>query len=276
MKTKTFLVFIFLITSFACSNPYNIGNGLINMNYSKLDIIRTKINDKSPEYTEAYNLLLKEAGNIIINNTNTINKKEPDSGNYFNATSNLNKNDFEFHEKQSLGFDKIVNNILVLTLAWEYSQNAKYANKAKELLQRNFVNPSSKFKVEKILRKYLIGLGDDDLDLIYEINGLIFLSDATLVLENSKVWSQSDTGEIRIWFHEFFKLMIANKAEIQLNIITSNFISPFYAQMACFGFYVKSPQLVRNLIEEYKAFPIKKNIILQIIKILVHLMTIKF
>jgi hypothetical protein len=96
----------------------------------------------------------------------------------------------------------------MLSLAYYYSKNEKYAEHAAKLLKTWFLNAETKMNPHLNFGQGIPGINTGRGIGIIETRGLFRVTDAVQILRGSKNWSDSDHNALKKWFTDYLKWMI--------------------------------------------------------------------
>ncbi|MDZ7717895.1 MAG: alginate lyase family protein [Balneolaceae bacterium] len=102
--------------------------------------------------------------------------------------------------------------VYALSLAYFYTNQEKYAEKATELIKGWFLNPSTRMKPNMKYAQVALGVNDNQgmAQGIIDANDFINVIEAISLLYNSHHWTHNDHVEMKKWFFKFTRWIIQN------------------------------------------------------------------
>ncbi len=260
-------VLIFLIFG-SCGNLFQTDPHLLMLDFDYLKRVNKGIRERSPIYLPSYSRLCKEAENALLKNyrvfifgqnvilqssirtnffceemqfTETvsggIHPKQRGENNLMHEKEAVTQNDQYFLE--------MVNDISTLTLAWFFSKDERYAEKASELIGNWFMN--AEINNEDKDGKFPNEVQYNAISL-FDARGYIDIIDAIALLEKSDSWNIRATVKIRRWFSDYLQWLI--ESENGLNEKNQkNFRGTWYdVQLASYALFSGKREIAREAI----------------------------
>ena len=155
--------------------------------------------------------------------------------------------------KYDLGrYEQTTERVKVLALAWFYSDDERYAEKAAELLRVWFLNPQTKMNPNFECAAALPGVYDGmAIGIIFGARLVDFL-DYVRLLSLSDSWTEEDDNALKKWFAEYAKWLQTSKFGIEESKAKNNHITWYLAQIAAAAVYNGDEELARKMIEKGK------------------------
>jgi Alginate lyase len=94
-----------------------------------------------------------------------------------------------------------------LALAWFFTQDERYAEKAAELLKTWFLNPATRQNPNLNFAQGIPGINKGRGIGLIETRQLYRVADAAILLQGAKVWSEADHRALKQWFSAFLTWM---------------------------------------------------------------------
>ena len=105
----------------------------------------------------------------------------------------------------------LIENVRILSLAWFFSENRVYAEKAGELLRVWFIDEETYMNPHLEYSQAIPGRTPGRFIGVIDGTGLHALVDAIALLESSNVLSSKETTEIRSWFSRYLRWLIESE-----------------------------------------------------------------
>ncbi|WP_256011447.1 alginate lyase family protein [Desertivirga xinjiangensis] len=197
----------------------------IAFSYDDLSAIRKSIKAGKTDYLPAYNQLLKYAAQLLETQPEKVtdgdrpptgdvhdfysigkfswrNPNTPDGMPYIRGDGKYNEE--AFGDRYDLTrFETTVKNVNILTLAWFYSGDERYAVKAGELLKNWFIDPETRMNPNMKCAAALPGVNDGlPTGIIFTVM-LVEMTDHVQLLRLSKSWDADSDKNLRKWFAEY-------------------------------------------------------------------------
>ena len=101
--------------------------------------------------------------------------------------------------------------VSTLGLAFYFTNDEKYANKAAQLLRAFFLNPATKMNPNLNFGQGIPGEVDGRPAGLISARGIVDLMDALSLLENSKSWTADDRTQMRAWLEDYYQWLTTSK-----------------------------------------------------------------
>jgi len=280
MELRTNIIYLLLFSFTFSANAEFVSKSttnppaLMNLNYQDLLENRMDLKKGKPEIVSSYNNLIIKANSILkIDPMKVIDGVLPPSGNkndFFTiakyAWPNTKTSDgMPYYTRdgminpESAGdnydlnrYDKTVFNISTLTLAWFYSEDDKYANKASELLRVWFNDPKTRMNPNFNCAGALPGVYNaTPSGIIYGV-ALINMIDYVNILSMSNRWTTQDNELLKSWFKEYTDWLLTSEFGIKESKTTNNHSVWYSAQVATFAIYNGNIELAKSMIQKGK------------------------
>lgn len=234
-------------------------------------------------YKTAYIALKKEADSILCFRPLSVMMKEktPASGNkhdymsqarYYwpdstkpNGLPYINRDGISNPELDKLDRNTLgmtANRITTLILAWYFSGDEKYAQKAVELIRVWFLDKATRMNPNLEYAQMIPGQNNDKGRCYGLIDTYSFVEmlDAIALLEQSNAITVTDSRHLKSWFSQLTEWMLTSQQGKEEAAGANNHSVAFDAQIIAFSLYTGDKKLAKKIIE---AFP-EKRIFLQI------------
>lgn len=288
---KYFALLLICILCISCT-PSGYDPELICSDYRDLVGIRNKIQANDTFYARAYTQLMQRADSFLLCKPLKVvdgnvpptgdphdffaigkyawpNPDTPDGMPYIRIDCQINPESGGDHYDLSR-YNKTISRINILSLAWFYSQDEKYAAKATELLKTWFIDPESRmnpnFECASSLPGQYNGMP----------NGIIFgvvlikMLDHVQLLTQSDSWTQADNEALQQWFVRFKTWLLESEFGQTERKSNSNHGSWYITQMLAYSHYThdqreveqlvaRSEELIARQVDPDGSLPMEKN-----------------
>ena len=137
-----------------------------------------------------------------------------------------------------------------LTLAYTFSRDAKYANRAATLLRAWFLDPATRMNPNLRFAQAIPGVTEGRGIGIIDTRNLATIVDDVLLLRDAPGWSRDDDAAIRAWCRTFLDWLIASPQGKEEAIQANNHGTWYDAQVASLALFVGDTALARRTIVE--------------------------
>ena len=247
---------------------------LFNLNYNDMLNIKTELSEGKPEIVNAYSQIILMADSMLnlpplkvtdgdmppSGNPHDIftigkyafpNPNTPDGMPYIRKDGVINEEAYGY--KYDLArYDRTIERVNVLSLAWFYSGNEKYADKAAEFLRVWFLNSETKMNPNFNCAAALPGVYDGmAIGIIFGVKLIDFL-DHVQLLTLSDSWTNTDNTALKTWFNEYAEWLLTSKFGIEESRAKNNHGSWYSAQVAAAAVYNGNVELAKQMIDKGK------------------------
>lgn len=265
MKMKTSLLLMTLLG--ISGNIYS--QSLWDKNH--LESVKHTLN--APFYSTAYQHLISEADQLLEAEPLSVMMKEktPASGNkhdymsqarYFWPDPNqpdglpyINKDGKSNPELEKLDRNKLgetAQRITTLSLAWYFSENEKYAQKATELAKVWFLNKDTYMNPNLEYAQIIPGVNNDKGRCYGVLDSYSFVEmlDALTLLEESEAFTSRDSKQIKKWFSRLLDWLTTSPQGKEEALQKNNHGTAYDALVIAFALYTGNQDLARKIINE--------------------------
>lgn len=139
--------------------------------------------------------------------------------------------------------------VKTLALAWLYSDDEKYAQKAAEFLKVWFIDPSTRmnpnFECAAALPGVYSGMA---IGIIFGARLVDFI-DYVQLLSLSESWTEEDNSNLKQWFADYVDWLQHSKFGIEESQAKNNHITWYLAQIAAAAIYNDNVELAKDMID---------------------------
>jgi hypothetical protein len=244
------------------------------MDPDRLQEIRNKVHQKDVETLELVDNLKKSADALLNMKPFSVMDKEftPVSGNkhdymsqapYFwydstkpNGLPYMRKDGVRNPEINKITDHKFLadldNASRILSLAWYFTGEEKYAEKATDLLRNWFFNEATRMNPNLEYAQAIPGINNGRGIGIIESRSLTGIADAAGLLNGSNAWTESDNKSLQQWYSQYLQWMLTSKNGNDEHAAKNNHGTWFYVQSIDFALFTDDRAKARELAEESK------------------------
>ncbi len=140
----------------------------------------------------------------------------------------------------------------ILSLAYFFTSEEKYADKAATLLHYWFFNEATKMNPNLEYAQAVPGVNTGRGIGIIETRSLTGIADAACLLQGSKSWTEADTKQLQQWYSQYLNWMLTSKNGNDEHAAKNNHGTWFSVQAIDFALFTGDKQLAKQLAEESK------------------------
>jgi hypothetical protein len=231
MSKNTFLPLIITFTFLASCDNNCPGDHFAGWDYDHMKKVKKEVGDTSSLFYPAFHELMREAGDALIKGPFSVTYKKmvPPGGTKNDYMSqgpywwpDTTKPDgLPFIRRDGIrnpqaGLDRsqlgnMMESVQILSLAWFFSGDVKYAERAAYLLKVWFLEPETKMNPHLEFAQSIPGVTTGRGIGIIDVRGMYTLVDAITLLEHSGAIDQVDLKQIREWFSDIFVWLTTSK-----------------------------------------------------------------
>lgn len=139
-----------------------------------------------------------------------------------------------------------------LSLAYYFTGNNKYADKAAALLRHWFIDDDTRMTPHLEYAQAIRGINNGRGVGIIETRNLIGIVDAIGLLQGSSSWTIADTKAMQNWFAKYLNWLLSSKNGKDEYAAKNNHGTWYYAQAISFALFIEDKVLAKKLAEESK------------------------
>ncbi|MFD1316399.1 alginate lyase family protein [Namhaeicola litoreus] len=248
---------------------------LTNLDFELVESAQKKIADKDTLYLLAIEKLIRNADKALYEGPFTVMSKTqvPPSGNkhdylslapYFwpdpdqpNGLPWMRKDgqvnpgtrgdNVDYEEKNNF-----FRNVKILSWAFYFSNNKKYAEKAKELLEVWFINPETKMNPNLNYAQGIPGQNDGRCFGIIEFGGISEIITAIELLELKNALDAKTSKELRSWLSEYLNWLQTSEFGIQEKTRSNNHATHYDGQVVSLLLFLNRNEEAREVLVSVK------------------------
>jgi hypothetical protein len=149
--------------------------------------------------------------------------------------------------------DELGNAAKILSLAFYFTGDEKYAGKAGSLLRYWFFNEATKMNPNLEFAQAVPGVNTGRGIGIIETRSLTGIVDAVGLLDGSKSWKEKDTKALQQWYAQYLNWMLTSKNGNDEHAAKNNHGTWFYVQAVDFALFTGDKEKAKKLVSETKA-----------------------
>ena len=175
---------------------------------------------------------------------------KPNGRPYLRRDGERNPEIYKITDRTYLG--KLDNACRVLSLAWYFTGNEKYAAKASGLLQTWFIDEATKMNPNLNFGQAVPGINSGRGIGIIETISLTGIVDAAGLLAGSKAWTKADDETVKKWYAQYLDWMLTSKNGREEHAAKNNHGTWYFAQAIDFALFTGNRPKATELIAESK------------------------
>ncbi|MEO5683226.1 MAG: alginate lyase family protein [Chitinophagaceae bacterium] len=169
---------------------------------------------------------------------------------YLRRDGERNPEIYKITDRTYLG--KIDNACRVLSLAWYFTGEEKYAAKSAVVLRTWFLNEATKMNPHLDYGQAIPGINSGRGIGIIETIALTGIADAAGLLKGSRSWTSADNAGLKNWYTAYLQWMLSSKNGTEEHAAKNNHGTWYYAQAIDFALFTGDKQKAIELINESK------------------------
>ncbi|MCU0454678.1 MAG: alginate lyase family protein [Bacteroidales bacterium] len=229
-KCLLFLVFLPAVSVLSCSHS-SPGDRFAGWDYKHMLVVKKDIKSSSSVYYPAYIKLVEDADEAMTSGPFSVTYKDmvPPGGTKNDYMSQgpywwpdttkpdglpFIRRDGERYPQAGIDRSQLGNlmeSVKTLSLAWFFTGEIKYAERAAFLLKVWFLNPETLMNPHLEYAQSIPGITTGRGIGIIDVRGMYTLVDAITLLENSGAIHPDDMNGIKRWFSDFFQWLTTSK-----------------------------------------------------------------
>jgi len=157
---------------------------------------------------------------------------------------------YKITDRSNLG--KLDHATRILSMAWYFTDDEKYAAKAGSLLRTWFLDDTTSMNPHLNYGQAIPGINDGRGIGIIETVSLTGIADAAGLLSTSKSWTTADQRGLKQWYNDYLAWMLTSKNGLEEHAAKNNHGTWFYVQAVDFALFCGNIEKARMLAEESK------------------------
>ena len=185
---------------------------------------------------------------------------EPDGLPYINYDGKLNPEVYSIPDKKNM--DDMVYRVKILSLAYYFTDNPLYADKAAELLRYWFLNNSTGMNPNLQYAEVVRGENNNNGTMRGILHGkyLPDLTDAIRLIQHSPFWSKLDQQGMELWFSKYLDWLIHSDHGEEERRQLNNHGTWYRVQVSAIALFLNKTEIARYLLQDVGDELIKQQI----------------
>ncbi|MEX1381790.1 alginate lyase family protein [Lutibacter sp.] len=151
-------------------------------------------------------------------------------------------------DRKRLGF--MGTGVWKLSLAYYFTNNEKYAQKAVSMIETWFLNPETLMNPHLEFAQSVPGNSNKRATGILDGRSIVmYVPDAINLLSKSNYWSENHQTKITAWFTDYLNWLTKSKLGIKGSKQKNNHVSWYRFQVAALALYLDDKPLVKEMVE---------------------------
>ena len=243
---------------------------MIKLDFTRLAEKKNRLKSKDPTLVAAYGQLLKDADNLLGDPPLSVMQKtavppsgdkhdymsiapyfwpdpsKPDGLPYINKDGMVNPEVRKYTDKVNLPV--VCNDIYLLSLAYYFSNDEKYAKKASQLTEVWFLDPATRMNPNLNYGQAVKGVTDGRPAGLIDSRFFIWAIDGIRLLHTSRYWTTRDQASLRQWFSAFLQWMQTSSIGQKERDARNNHGIWYDAQTLAMALFVDSVDLANRIV----------------------------
>jgi hypothetical protein len=148
--------------------------------------------------------------------------------------------------------DGLVANTQTLGLAFYFSGDERYAEKAAGFLRAFFVEPATRMNPNLEYAQFIPGLNTGRGIGLIETRGFARVADAIGLIEGSRAWTSADDRAVKAWYAAFLTWMQESRNGKDEAAAKNNHGTYYDLQVASYALFLDRPALAKGVLEQAK------------------------
>ncbi len=271
--------FYWLLTiSMFCINMLKSQDSKLNvftMDRNALEINKAKLKKNDPKLLPSYKKLLNVADEALaVKELYTVMEKKqippsgdmhdymtiaiyfwpdptkPDGLPYIRRDGEINPETKDYKDKGNIGL--MIKSVECLALAYYFSDDEKYAEKAVAQIKAWFLDPATKMNPNLNFAQAIKGKNDGRGIGLIESREFVLVIDAIGLLQHSKHWTSKEQTGVEDWFKAYLEWFSTSKNGIEEMNAKNNHGIWYDAQKLGFALFTKNDKVAKSTIESVK------------------------
>lgn len=248
---------------------------VFTMDRNALEINKAKLKNNDPKLLPSYEKLLSVADEALaMKELYTVMEKKqiPPSGDmhdymtiaiyfwpdpkkadglpYIRRDGEINPETKDYKDKANIGL--MIKSVEKLALAYYFSDNEKYAEKAVAQIKAWFLDPATKMNPNLNFAQAIKGKNDGRGIGLIESREFVLVIDAIGLLQHSKYWTSKEQAGMENWFKAYLEWFSTSKNGIEEMNAKNNHGIWYDAQKLGFALFTKNNKAAKATIESVK------------------------
>lgn len=275
IKNKFYWLFIISMLFINIAKSQESKLNVFTMDRNALEINKAKIKNNDPKLLPSYEKLLSVADEALaVKELYTVMEKKqiPPSGDmhdymtiaiyfwpdpkkadglpYIRRDGEINPETKDYKDKANIGL--MIKSVEKLALAYYFSEDEKYAEKAVAQIKAWFLDPATKMNPNLNFAQAIKGKNDGRGIGLIESREFVLVIDAIGLLQHSKHWTSKEQTGMEDWFKAYLEWFSTSKNGIEEMNAKNNHGIWYDAQKLGFALFTKNNKAAKSTIESVK------------------------
>ena len=138
-----------------------------------------------------------------------------------------------------------------LSLAYYFSGEEKYAQKATELIRVWFIDKKTKVNPNLRFAQHIPGKADGRCYGVIDAYSYVEMLDGVQLLEKSKSFTQKDSKLLKAWFSQLLKWLLTHPQAIEESYQKNNHATAYDVQVAAYALYTGNKKVFNDIVDNF-------------------------
>lgn len=145
----------------------------------------------------------------------------------------------------------MANAVYRLSLAYYFSGEEKYAQKATELIRVWFIDKKTKVNPNLRFAQHIPGKADGRCYGVIDAYSYVEMLDGVQLLEKSKSFTQKDSKLLKAWFSQLLKWLLTHPQAIEESYQKNNHATAYDVQVAAYALYTGNKKVFNDIVDNF-------------------------
>ena len=145
----------------------------------------------------------------------------------------------------------MANAVYRLSLAYYFSGEEKYAQKATELIRVWFIDKKTKVNPNLRFAQHIPGKADGRCYGVIDAYSYVKMLDGVQLLEKSKSFTQKDSKLLKAWFSQLLKWLLTHPQAIEESYQKNNHATAYDVQVAAYALYTGNKKVFSDIVDNF-------------------------
>lgn len=145
----------------------------------------------------------------------------------------------------------MANAVYRLSLAYYFSGEEKYAQKATELIRVWFIDKKTKVNPNLRFAQHIPGKADGRCYGVIDAYSYVEMLDGVQLLEKSKSFTQKDSKLLKAWFSQLLKWLLTHPQAIEESYQKNNHATAYDVQVAAYALYTGNKKVFSDIVDNF-------------------------
>lgn len=145
----------------------------------------------------------------------------------------------------------MANAVYRLSLAYYFSGEEKYAQKATELIRVWFIDKKTKVNPNLRFAQHVPGKADGRCYGVIDAYSYVKMLDGVQLLEKSKSFTQKDSKLLKAWFSQLLKWLLTHPQAIEESYQKNNHATAYDVQVAAYALYTGNKKVFSDIVDNF-------------------------